>query len=352
MNFFTLKYENNALVMIDQRKLPNEEIYLKYTTAETVAEAIRTMVVRGAPAIGVAGAYGMALAAQKSSAQDFKKFSEEMDEAAELLISQRPTAVNLAWAVRQIQKLYQGKQGLKQDQNLDELQKEILECAHEIFHEDVAMCEAMGKHGATLIEEGKTYLTHCNAGALATAGQGTALSVFYEAAKAGKKFQVISSETRPFLQGARLTCWELQKNNIPVTLITDNMVGHLMQQGKIHGVFTGSDRIAANGDLCNKIGTYAVAVLAKEHGIPFYGVAPYSTVDFNTPDGKHIPIEERPPEEVLQFFGTPTAPKGIAVFNPAFDVTPHPLVQAIVTEKGIARAPYLESLKRLLKGDS
>jgi methylthioribose-1-phosphate isomerase len=210
------------------------------------------------------------------------------------------------------------------------------------------MCREMGGHGAELIEDGKTYLTHCNAGALATAGQGTALSLFYEAANQGKRFKVIASETRPFLQGSRLTCWELMKNGIDVTLITDNMVAHLMKQGKIHGVITGSDRIVANGDVTNKIGTYGVALLAREHGIPFYVVAPSSTVDFNTATGSEVLIEERPREEVTCFFGHPSAPEGVGVFNPAFDVTPHPLVKAIVTEKGIARAPYQENLKKIL----
>ena len=344
MNFYTIKWEDNQVRMIDQRRLPGEEVYLNITTYPQMGEAIRDMAIRGAPAIGVAGAYGMALAALSSKALSQETFFKEMDEAARFLVSQRPTAVNLPWAVKRIQKIYQSSR----ENSLEQIQKNILQEAHRVFEEDVKMCRQMGVHGSALIEKDHTYLTHCNAGALATAGQGTALSVFYEAAKEGKKFRVLSSETRPFLQGARLTCWELLKNNIDVTLITDNMVGHLMKQGKIHGVFTGSDRIAANGDVANKIGTYGVAVLAKEHGIPFYVVAPSSTVDLDTPDGQAIPIEERPNEEVTAFFGTQTAPQGVGVLNPAFDVTPHPLVEAIVTEKGIARIPYQVSLKKLM----
>ncbi|MCE9625734.1 MAG: S-methyl-5-thioribose-1-phosphate isomerase [Deltaproteobacteria bacterium] len=345
MNFFTLQWQDGSVVMIDQRKLPNEEIYNTYRTPEEVAAAIKTMVIRGAPAIGVAGAFGMALAANNSQAKDREAFFAEMDLVAEMLISQRPTAVNLPWAVRRIQNFYRNQK----DTNLLVLQNKILEEALRIFDEDVRMCRQMGENGAPLIEEGKTYLTHCNAGALATAGEGTALSLFYEAQRRGKKFKVIASETRPFLQGARLTAWELGKNGIDVTLVTDNMVGHLMRLGKIDGAVVGSDRIVANGDVANKIGTYGVAVLAKHHGIPLYVVAPSSTVDFDTTDGSKIPIEERPDEEVTAFFGTPSAPAGVKVFNPAFDVTPHELVEAIVTEKGIARAPYSQNLKKVLQ---
>jgi len=345
MNFFTLQWQDGAVVMIDQRKLPNHEVYNTYRSHEEVAEAIQTMVVRGAPAIGVAGALGMALASNNSRAKNHEEFFAEMDRAADLLISQRPTAVNLPWAVKRIQNFYRKEK----DSSLLVLQNKILEEALRVFEEDVVMCRQMGEKGAPLIEEGKTYLTHCNAGALATAGEGTALSVFYEAQRRGKKFKVIASETRPFLQGARLTAWELSKNGIDVTLVTDNMVAHLMRLGKIHGAVVGSDRIVANGDVANKIGTYGVAVLARHHGIPLYVVAPSSTVDFETPDGSHIPIEQRPEEEVTAFFGTPSAPAGIKVFNPAFDVTPHELVEAIVTEKGIARAPYAENLKKVLQ---
>jgi len=330
--------------MIDQRKLPQEETYQTYRTPDEVGQAIKDMVIRGAPAIGVAGAYGMALGAQNSRAESLSDFLRELDQIAEMLISQRPTAVNLPWAVRRIQEIYQSQP----DQELNGIRDRILDEAQQVFEEDVAMCRSMGQHGAQLIEEGKTYLTHCNAGALATAGQGTALSVFYEAAAAGKRFKVIASETRPFLQGARLTCWELLKNNIDVTLITDNMVGHFMKQGIIDGVVTGSDRIVANGDVANKIGTYGVAVLAKEHGIPFFVVAPSSTVDFESQTGAEIPIEQRPEGEVTSFFGTPSAPQGVKVLNPAFDVTPHHLVEAIVTEKGIARIPFEENLKKVI----
>jgi methylthioribose-1-phosphate isomerase len=303
------------------------------------------MVIRGAPAIGVAGAFGMALAAQDSRAQDAASFKKEMDQAADLLISQRPTAVNLPWAVKRVQQVY----AAANDFSLPKLQQKTLEAALRIYEEDVEMCRKMGEHGRGLVQDGQAYLTHCNAGALATAGQGTALSVFYEAAREGKKFQVYSSETRPFLQGARLTCWELKKNGIDVTLITDNMVAHLMQLKKIQGVFTGSDRIAANGDVANKIGTYGVALLAHHHGIPFYAVAPYSTIDLHTPTGAEIPIEERAPDEVHSWNGTRTAPEGIQVFNPAFDVTPQELVKAIITERGILRPPYGENLAKHVK---
>ncbi len=346
MNFFTLKWDQGQVVMIDQRRLPTEEIYQRYTQVEEVALAIRDMVVRGAPAIGVAGAFGMALAAQNSQATSKEAFLQDINRAADFLISQRPTAVNLPWAVNRVRAALQNSES----HSVEQLQDQTIHEALAIYEEDIEMCQQMGRHGAALIEEEKTYLTHCNAGALATAGQGTALSVFYEAARAGKKFKVYSSETRPFLQGARLTCWELMKNGIDVTLITDNMVGHLMGQGKIHGVVTGSDRIVANGDVANKIGTYGVALLAKEHRIPFYVVAPSSTVDLDTPTGASIPIEERPSQEVTHFFGSPSAPAGIQVLNPAFDVTPHGLVGAIVTEKGIARPPYEFHLKNLVKG--
>jgi methylthioribose-1-phosphate isomerase len=345
MNFFTIKWQNGSVVMIDQRLLPNEEVYRTFHTPKDVAEAIRAMVIRGAPAIGVAGAFGMALAAQDSRAQDAASFKKEMDQAADLLISQRPTAVNLPWAVKRVQQVY----AAANDFSLPKLQQKILEAALRIYEEDVEMCRKMGEHGRGLVQDGQAYLTHCNAGALATAGQGTALSVFYEAAREGKKFQVYSSETRPFLQGARLTCWELKKNGIDVTLITDNMVAHLMQLKKIQGVFTGSDRIAANGDVANKIGTYGVALLAHHHGIPFYAVAPYSTIDLHTPTGAEIPIEERAPDEVHSWNGTRTAPEGIQVFNPAFDVTPQELVKAIITERGILRPPYGENLAKHVK---
>ncbi|MCP5468286.1 MAG: S-methyl-5-thioribose-1-phosphate isomerase [Deltaproteobacteria bacterium] len=343
MNFFTLQWQDSSVVMIDQRKLPREEIYLSFRTPEEVGQAIKDMVVRGAPAIGVAAAFGMALAAQNSEAPNHEVFFKEMDEAAKMLISQRPTAVNLSWAVQRIQNFYRSKQDLP----LLTLQNMILEEALAIFEEDCNMCIDMGVHGSELIKLGNSYLTHCNAGALATAGRGTALSVFYEAKDQHKKFKVYSCETRPFLQGARLTCWELMKNNVDVTLITDNMAAHMMQKGKIHGVVVGSDRIVANGDVANKIGTYGLAVLAKAHQIPFYVVAPTSTIDLETQEGSQVEIEERPIEEVTHFFGTASAPENVKVFNPAFDITPHDLVTAIVTEKGILYPPFKESLKKI-----
>ncbi|MBI2335401.1 MAG: S-methyl-5-thioribose-1-phosphate isomerase [Deltaproteobacteria bacterium] len=328
LKFKTLEWKNNQLILLDQRKLPAQEIYHTYQTYQEVGLAIKDMVVRGAPAIGVAAGYAMALAALKS---------EDLQQAATYLKSTRPTAVNLAWAVERILKL--------KPKNL----QVILNEAKAIEAEDIEMCRLMGKWGAELIENGKTYLTHCNAGALATAGQGTALSVFYEAKRQGKTFQVISSETRPYLQGARLTCWELSKNGIHTSLITDNMVAHLMKLGKIHGVFVGSDRIAANGDVANKIGTYGVATLAKAHAIPFYAVAPTSTIDLKTPSGEQIIIEERHPEEVTHLNGIPIAPAEINVFNYSFDVTPHELLSAIITEKGVAKKPFSEKLQGWLK---
>lgn len=342
MEFHTLKFENDHLELIDQTRLPNEEIYLQYKKGDDVALAIKNMIVRGAPAIGVTAAYALVLYANELFTSDTLLYKNTLDQKAEHLISMRPTAVNLSWAVRRIQKIYQ---------NLDhteEIQNSILAEASKIDEEDKAMCIAMGKFGAEFIEVGKTYLTHCNAGALATAGQGTALSVFYEAKKAGKQFRVISSETRPFLQGARLTSWELCKNGIDTTLITDNMVAHLMSLGKIDGIVVGSDRIAANGDVANKIGTYALGCLAEKHKIPLYVVAPTSTVDLQTACGKDIEIEERPWQEVTSFFGTATCPSEVKVFNPAFDVTPFPLVTAIISEKGVAKKP--EDLHNWFKG--
>jgi methylthioribose-1-phosphate isomerase len=304
------------LFLLDQRLLPREEKWLEYRTASDVAEAIKTMVVRGAPAIGVAAAFGMALAAQNG---------EDLDAAAKTLKASRPTAVNLAWAVDRML----GKRG-----------GDLVAEAEAINREDVASCMAIGRHGAALLGDRVTVLTHCNAGALATAGYGTALGVIRAAVESGKRVAVFADETRPYLQGARLTAWELQQDGIDVTLITDNMSGHFFQQGQFDAVVVGADRIAANGDAANKIGTYTVAVLANAHGVPFYVAAPFSTIDPACPSGAEIPIEERSAEEVTDIFGARVAPEGVAVRHPAFDVTPARLITAIITERGVFRAPY------------
>ena len=318
-----LRWDGNSLFLLDQRLLPREEKWVEYTTASGVAEAIKTMVVRGAPAIGVAAAFGMALAA---------KGGEDLDQAAEILKASRPTAVNLAWAV---------------DRMLSRRDGDLLAEAEVINREDLASCMAIGRHGATLLGATSTVLTHCNAGALATAGYGTALGVIRAAIEGGKKVAVFADETRPYLQGARLTAWELQKDGIDVTLITDNMSGHFFQEGKFDAVVVGADRIAANGDAANKIGTYTLAVLANAHGVPFYVAAPVSTIDVNCATGKDIPIEERSAQEVVDIFGSRVAPEGINVRHPAFDVTPARLITAIITEQGVLRAPYAAAIAAL-----
>ena len=311
-----LRWDGNSLFLLDQRLLPREEKWLEYTTASGVAEAIRTMVVRGAPAIGVAAAFGMALAVLRG---------DDLNVAADELKRARPTAVNLAWAV---------------DRMLSRRDGDLLAEAEVINREDLASCMAIGRHGAALLGATSTVLTHCNAGALATAGYGTALGVIRAAIEGGKKVAVFADETRPYLQGARLTAWELQKDGIDVTLITDNMSGHFFQEGKFDAVVVGADRIAANGDAANKIGTYTLAVLANAHDVPFYVAAPVSTIDANCATGKDIPIEERSAQEVVDIFGSRVAPEGISVRHPAFDVTPARLITAIITEQGVLRAPY------------
>ncbi len=334
--FFTLAWQDDSVVMIDQRRLPGEEVYLRYRTYLGVAEAIRSMVVRGAPAIGVAGAMGAALAALSSKASDVKMFRADMEEALEVLAATRPTAVNLFWGLDKIRNILDENQSI----GVEDLKQKVRREALRIGEEDLAINRRMGEIGVELIQDGDCVLTHCNAGALATAGHGTALGILYSAWQSGKRFSVYADETRPFLQGARLTAWELQKAGIPTTLICDNMAGAFMAQGKIHKVVVGADRIARNGDVANKIGTYSVAVLAHYHRIPLYVVAPTSTIDPKTPSGGEIPIEERSAEEVAQLAGARVAPAGIAIRNPAFDVTPSELVAAIVTEKGIFRSPY------------
>ncbi len=340
----TIARENDTVVMIDQRKLPAEEVYVRCKTAAEVARAIKTMVIRGAPAIGVAAAMGIALGTGKSTATGTQKFAAEFYRICELMAATRPTAVNLFWAIERMKRSFgaAAEAGESVDQIKDRLDRE----ADAIHDEDVASCRAIGAFGAAVVPAQATILTHCNAGALATAGYGTALGVIRGAVEAGKRVTVLADETRPFLQGARLTAWELLRDGIETTVITDNMAGAIMRTSRIDLVVVGADRIAANGDTANKIGTYTVAVLAREHGIPFYVAAPLSTIDLATPDGTHIPIEERNAREVTHLRGNRLTPAGALIRNPAFDVTPHHLIAGIITERGIFRAPYTESLKR------
>lgn len=322
----TIKWEDDKLKIIDQTRLPNEFVYLECTTAEDVANAIKILQVRGAPAIGIAAAYGVVLGADK------------VDETIKLLASTRPTAVNLFWALQRMEKCAKNYKGAK-------LREALLKEAILIHKDDKEKCRKMGEYGASLIKDGDTILTHCNAGALATGGMGTALSPIYIAKEQGKRVKVFADETRPLLQGARLTTWELKQAGIDVTLICDNMAAVVMKEGKIDLVIVGSDRIVKNGDVANKIGTYGVAVLAKEHNIPFYVVAPTSTVDLSLEDGSQIPIEERGSYEITHGFGKRIAPEGINVYSPAFDVTPNRLITAIITENGIAYQPFIKTLK-------
>jgi methylthioribose-1-phosphate isomerase len=331
--------------MIDQRKLPLTETHVDCATPEEVCEAIREMVVRGAPAIGIAAAYGMALAATQAADLSRERFDERLAQAAQRLIEARPTAVNLAWAVRRLREAAARARAAGADNR--SVARRLEEEAERIREEDLAACRAIGRLGADLVPEGASVLTHCNAGGLATAGYGTALGVVRGAVDAGKRVRVLADETRPFLQGARLTAWELLQDGIETVLITDNSAGSLMRAGEIDLVVVGSDRIAANGDVANKIGTYSVAVLAHENDVPFFVAAPMSTIDFDCPDGDHIPIEERDAREVTEPFDVRIAPPGVGVRNPAFDVTPARYVSAIVTERGIARPPYRESLAAL-----
>jgi methylthioribose-1-phosphate isomerase len=339
----TLEWTDDGVRFIDQRKLPTEEAYVTCATYEEVAEAIRNMTVRGAPAIGVAAAMGIALGTRDAEAGHVSELRRAFDEICELMGETRPTAVNLFWAIRRMQQKFETCAELP----VDQIRQALITEAQRMYVEDIAANEAMGHHGATLMPSSGGVLTHCNAGALATCGYGTALGVIRAAVEAGKKLHVYADETRPFLQGSRLTAWELMKDRIPTTVISDNMAGAMMKQGKIGAVVVGADRIAANGDVANKIGTYTVAVLAKEHDIPFYVAAPFSTVDLETPDGTKIPIEQRSTREVTHIAGKAIAPEGVKVENPAFDVTPAKYVSAIITERGVARAPYEQSLRQL-----
>jgi methylthioribose-1-phosphate isomerase len=350
----TVWWEDNAhsaaVYLLDQSLLPQEVHYLRLTHENEVANAIKTLKVRGAPAIGVTAAFGMALSLyrllrEQGDATTLIQAQQHLREVGSMLSRTRPTAVNLFWAIERMQACVDS--GIKAQYPLPYLAQRMHDEAQAIADEDADACLKMGAFGAELIAEGDMLLTHCNAGALATTGLGTALAPMYVAHRAGKHFHVFVDETRPVLQGARLTAWELQQEGIPITLITDNMAGHFMRRGGIKAVFVGADRIAANGDVANKIGTYSVAVLAHVHGIPFYVVAPCSTIDLQLPSGEHIPIEQRLPEEVTNVRGAIIAPLGVQVANPAFDVTPHSYVQAIITERGIVRPPFVEGLRQV-----
>ena len=331
-----IRWENSALYLLDQTRLPAEERWLRYTEYRAVARAIRSMVVRGAPAIGITAAYAMVLAAQESACKG--DFPAAMSQAKAVLAASRPTAVNLFWALDRMERCWQTA-----GPDLPRLEEE----AQAIHREDIQMNKAMGKAGAELVPEGARILTHCNAGALATGGYGTALGVIRAAHAQGKVSMVYADETRPLLQGARLTAYELVKDQIPVTLICDDMAGYLMSQGNVDLVVVGCDRMASNGDFANKIGTYSLAVLARHHGIPFYTALPSSTIDLSIPDGSHIPVEQRDGQEVACFAGVQTGPLGVQTWNPAFDVTPHDLLTAVITERGVLRPPFDRKLAAL-----
>src|SRR5579863_6851645 len=339
----TLEWTEQGVRFIDQTRLPTEESYVLCKTYSQVADAIRTMVVRGAPAIGVAAAMGIALGMKDSQAENVGDLKRELDQVCEVIGKTRPTAVNLFWAIGRMQEKFERMR----IRPVEHIKQALIEESQRMHAEDIAANQAMGRHGAALMPSTGGVLTHCNAGALATAGYGTALGVIRAAVEQGKKIHVYADETRPFLQGSRLTAWELMKDGIPTTVISDNMAGAMMKQGKIGAIVVGADRIAANGDVANKIGTYTVAILAKEHAIPFYVAAPISTVDLACVDGSQIPIEQRDGKEVTHIAGKQMVPEGVEVENPAFDVTPAKYVAAIITEKGIARAPYQDSLRRL-----
>jgi methylthioribose-1-phosphate isomerase len=341
----TIAWQDGAVVMIDQRKLPAREQYVTCTTPKDVARAIKTMVIRGAPAIGVSAAMGLVLGLRRSTAAGTKQLTTEFLRDCDMLAATRPTAVNLFWAIDRMKSVFSRE--VLAGASVTDLRERMLAEALAIHDEDVANCRAIGRAGGVLIPDGTGVLTHCNAGALATAGYGTALGVIRGAVDLGRRVKVYADETRPVLQGARLTAWELVRDGIDTTVIADNMAAVLMREGRIGFVVVGADRIAANGDVANKIGTYTVAVLARQHDIPFYVAAPLSTIDLATPDGSRIPIEERDRREVTHVGATQVAPDGAGVFNPAFDVTPHGLVSGIITEKGVCRAPYTLSLAGL-----
>ena len=339
----TIEWQDDAVVMVDQRKLPAQEVYVRCRTAKEVARGIKNMVIRGAPAIGVAAAMGLALGVRRSKATGASQLAAEFYKLCELMAATRPTAVNLFWAIDRMKRVF--SEAVRGGRSPSELRDLMVREALRIHDEDVTSCRALGAHGAAVVPDPGRVLTHCNAGALATGGYGTALGVIRAAVEGGKRVAVFADETRPFLQGARLTAWELVRDGIDTTVITDSVAGSLMRDGKVDVVVVGADRIAANGDVANKIGTYTVAVLANEHGVPFYVAAPVSTIDRSIPDGAGIPIEERSDREVTHVGAKRMAPEGAAIWNPAFDVTPHVLVKGIITEWGICRPPFTESLK-------
>ena len=347
----TIEWTNEGVRMIDQRLLPGEEKYLTLRSYEEVAEAIKKMVVRGAPAIGISAAMGLALGAKQSVGMSVADLEDEFSYMCDVMSKTRPTAVNLFWAIERMRETFNREKA--RTRNVEEIKENLVKEALKIFEEDIEANRSIGRYGADLIPDGATVLTHCNAGALATAGDyGTALGVIRGARDAGKRVAVIADETRPFLQGLRLTAWELAKDDIPVTVITDNMAGHIMKSGKVDCVVVGADRIASNGDTANKIGTYMVAVLAQRNNIPFYVAAPITTLDLSIESGEQIPIEERDAREVTHISNQQIGPDGVAVHNPAFDVTPNELIAAIITDKGVARSPYTESLKALVQEKS
>lgn len=345
LNIIPVKWTDDGVAMLDQRLLPTEEKWLMLKTYNEVAAGIKDMVVRGAPAIGVSAAYGVALGAKSFVGTTVEDLEDELEFLCDVLSKTRPTAVNLFWAIDRMKRTFQVAK--QEGKSVSEIKQILVDDAKAIHEEDIESQRLIAKFGGELLSDNDTVLTHCNAGALATGGVwGTALGVIRGAVDQGKAISVIADETRPYLQGARLTAWELMEDDIPVTLITDNMSGHIMKKGGVHAVVVGSDRIAANGDVANKIGTYMVAVLARRHNIPFYVAAPLSTVDMNCPTGDEIPIEERDRREVTHYKENQIAPLDVGVSNYAFDVTPNDLVTAIITEKGVARAPYSESLKK------
>jgi methylthioribose-1-phosphate isomerase len=339
----TIDWQGDVVVMVDQRKLPSQELYVRCRTAQDVAKAIRTMVVRGAPAIGVAAAMGLALGMKRSTAKGTRQFAVEFQKTCDLMAGTRPTAVNLFWAIDRMKRAF--AEGAQAGESTEEIAARLEREARAIHDEDVASCRKMGGFGAAVVPDGARVLTHCNAGALATAGYGSALGVVRAAVEQGKRIAVFADETRPFLQGSRLTAWELMRDGIHTTVITESMAGPLMRAGEIDLVVVGADRIAANGDTANKIGTYTVAVLAHEHKVPFYVAAPLSTIDLATPDGDRIPIEERDQREVTHLGSSRLTPVGVNIRNPAFDVTPHRYITGIITERGIFRPPFSESLR-------
>lgn len=344
-NFYTISYNDDGVSMLDQRLLPEKEVYHLYTNYEEVAKAIKDMVIRGAPAIGIATAFGIALAVEKSNIKRKEDFERFFYNVLDIFSQTRPTAVNLFWAIDRMKNLFEKNKNLDIEEIKEILKKEALK----IYEDDLKICRNIGIEGSKLIKENSTILTHCNAGALATSDYGTALAVIREAYFTGKKIKVFADETRPYLQGARLTAWELNKDGIPVTVICDNMAGYLMSLGKIDCVIVGADRIAKNGDTANKIGTYSLAVLAKYHKIPFYVSAPTSTIDLKISDGSKIPIEYRSDEEITHFNGKRIVCEGVSVLNPSFDVTPSNLISAIITEKGVVTGDYENNLEKLFE---